>query len=282
MRVISCAAAFLAAQSEWLPVFLRARSYGNFGSELVKICPGFADGNTLSRNGTKTQHTQLMDGGDGGMGLVAADTPPPTLATLPDDVLVTILAVCDLTTLGRVSGTCETLSHSAVDGAWRHACLQQGLVSKDPKVALRRAAECNHHIDSLPSSSFSWVGAADSTSSLTCSCNHCHRQYTVVLAMGFIDTPTFASKLVTRASFRSLCPAPRHHREFEATWDRRDASAARQAEQEHEQGPLGAPTSAEHAKVPAAGSRSSGAGWQAAPLAFFGTQRTDGRAVSVV
>ena len=52
-----------------------------------------------------------------------ADGEPSASAAAVDHHFI---ATADMSALGlgRVSGTCETLSHSAVDGAWRHACRQ--------------------------------------------------------------------------------------------------------------------------------------------------------------
>lgn len=156
----------------------------------------------------------------------------PTLTTLPADVLISIFSVLEIRSIGRIMSTCDKLGNR-VDAvqAWRNICLQEGLPAEDPKGSLRRAAECGHHASDLPSDAFdSWTCSME-VLPLTCCCANCKRQYEVVLAMGFVDTSSFASKLVTRASFRATHMAPRRHREFEKTWDRQAASAARQAEQ---------------------------------------------------
>ena len=191
------------------------------------------------------------------------DTPPPTLPTLPSDVLLAVLTWCDVDAIGSIACTSSLLSRRVdEEGAWQIADAQQCLgppaSSSECKARLRTAAECNHLADQ-PSSAFAWCSAAGF---LSCACLRCGRQYTVTMAMGFVDTPSFASKLVTRAKFHALHAAPLHHRDFEVIWDRRAAAAAKQAD-------AGARGSG---IAPSA--QSSDGGWER--LAFFGTQNGPG------
>ena len=189
---------------------------------------------------------------------------PPTLPTLPSDLLMALWARCDLVTIGHLACTCAALARRVdEEGAWQLIYQQQNLgdtIPSDCKAALRVAARCGHDAD--PSSdAFAWW--RDSLGSLLCKCQACGRRYEVTLARGFVDTAAFASKLVTRAKFRALHPAPRRHLEFEVIWDRRQGATAAAAQ-------LSAPVTATDG---AALSPEGHAGWRGSNLTFFGAQR---------
>jgi len=159
------------------------------------------------------------------------DPPPPTLMTLEDDLLLAVLAYCDIPTLGPTASSCKALAQWCDDEVlWRPLSQSQGLDTVAPKPSLQRAASCSHEVQQN-SNAFEWHCDADAT--IHARCLQCHRLYTVKLAMGFVDTAAFSSKLVTRAAFTAVFQAPARHRSFEATWDRREAASAKAAQLQH-------------------------------------------------
>ena len=88
-------------------------------------------------------------------------------------------------------------------------CQRQGLATEESgaplRDVLRRAALCRHATDERPASSFEWQCVLGKVQSR---CRECSRIFGVSLSNGCMDTPSFASKLVTRAEFRALHEAP--------------------------------------------------------------------------
>ena len=163
----------------------------------------------------------------------------PTLSTLPSDAIFHVFASLDVASLGRVASTSAIFAERVDEGAWQNIARSQGLLHAPAaacKAAIKKAAECTHHLDRCPFSDFVWR-AIDQVpeasqfvvgTTLDSKCPQCHRCYTVTLAVGFVDTPSFSSKLVTCAIFDAMHAAPRHHRTFEYQWDRMAASDLRQ------------------------------------------------------
>ena len=170
---------------------------------------------------------------------VAPGTTDALLLALPPDLQLAVLLQCGVVASGRAASSCSWLARLCDSGCplWRLVCKQQGLAVEEggdpPKAVLRRAALCRHATDERPASSFDWWCEQ---SAVQCCCRECGRVFSVTLSNGCVDTPSFASKLVTRADFRALYEAPSNHRAFRVVWDRRAAAAAqpamRQAEDE--------------------------------------------------
>ena len=159
--------------------------------------------------------------------------PPHTalLLTLPPDLQQAVITHCGVVASGCAAASCSGLARLCDPGCplWPLACRRQGLAVEkngDPKAVLRRAALCQHTTDERPASSFHW---RCEQSVVQCCCRECGRAFSVTLSNGCIDTPSFASKMVTRADFRALYEAPRKDRAFRVVWDRRAAAAAQPA-----------------------------------------------------
>ena len=181
------------------------------------------------------------------------------LTCLPADLLLAVLGQCDVVGLGRAAACCSAFARLLSDTScplWPVLCQRQGLATEEsgapPRDVLRRAALCRHATDERPASSFEWQCVLGRVQSR---CRECSRIFGVSLSNGCMDTPSFASKLVTRAEFRALHEAPRHDRlGWQVVWDRRHAAAAqpamRQAEGSEQ---LGGTAAAPHGEPRAAG-----------------------------
>lgn len=153
-----------------------------------------------------------------------------TLLTLPSELLVELVSGLDVPTLGMAASSCSFLSRFCErEGVWSQLCAKQGLVVQEgdtPQASLRCAATCGHAADQRPSQAYVWEVDAFGW---RCECGHCGRRYDVIMTTGFVDTPTFASKLVTRADFAARHDAPESQRSFVVLWDARSAGAAKKA-----------------------------------------------------
>ena len=169
---------------------------------------------------------------------VAPRTTDALLLALPPDLQLAVIIQCGVVASGRAAASCSGLARLCDSGCplWPLVCQQQGLAVEeggDPKAVLRRAAMCQHATDERPASSFDWQCEQ---SAVQCCCRECGRAFSVTLSNGCVDTPSFASKLVTRADFRALYEAPSNDRAFRIVWDRRAAAAAQPAMRQAEGG----------------------------------------------
>ena len=151
---------------------------------------------------------------------------PPTLATLPRELLIAILALCDVAGLGRMAATCAALSCVCDDEElWSVQRRKQDLhapawVPRTSKSLVRQGMACEH--GGRPSSDFEWQ-PSENPDLRRSRCTDCGRLYSVTLKAGFMDTSFFSSKLVTKAEFQAVHEAPRHQCRFVVIWDRADA-----------------------------------------------------------
>ena len=153
------------------------------------------------------------------------------LLALPADLLLAVITQCGIVAVGRAAAFCSGLARLCDSGCplWPLMCQWQGLDVEDggeAKAALRRAALCQHAADERPASSFDW---RCEHSVVRSRCRECGRAFSVTLSNGCVDTPSFASKMVTRADFRALYEAPSNDRAWRVVWDRRAAAAAQPA-----------------------------------------------------
>ena len=124
------------------------------------------------------------------------------LTELPLELQVTVLANCDVATVGRAGSTCWSLSRNS-ESVWHMHCHRQGLrangsgsADASARGVLRRAALCRHRSDGRPASRFEWQCEAGS---VRCRCMECGRAFDATLTMGCVDTASFscaASRLV--------------------------------------------------------------------------------------
>ena len=147
--------------------------------------------------------------------------PPGTLRAIPVDLLVDVLAYVDVAGLGRAEAAGAGFRRA---GAWRAVRAREGLPAAGcPRAAVKFAAACGHAVASSEDFDWSVDGGAVAT------CKACGRAYGASLALDYVDTRFFSSKLVTRASFVARRPAPRRRRRFDVVWDCAQAEAAKAA-----------------------------------------------------
>ena len=153
-----------------------------------------------------------------------------SLLALPVELLLEVVSGLDIPSLGMAASSCWPLLRLCErEGVWTQLCARQGLAVQEggtPQASLRVAATCGHAADQWPSQAFLWEIDA---LGWRCECMHCGRRYDVHVSSGFVDTPTFASKLVTRAAFSARHEAPRGQQSFVALWESRAAIAAKKA-----------------------------------------------------
>ena len=183
---------------------------------------------------------------------VAPHTTDALLLALPPDLQLAVIIQCGVVASGNAAASCSGLARLCDSGCplWPLVCQQQGLAVEeggDPKAVLRRAALCKHATDERPASSFDW---RCEQSAVQCCCRECGRAFSVTLSNGCIDTPSFASKMVTRADFRALYEAPSNDRAYRIVWDGRAAAAAQPAMRQAEGGGhVGSPALAQSGSI---------------------------------
>ena len=142
---------------------------------------------------------------------------------IPDELFACVLSWLECTCLARAEVVAPALIQ---EEAWRQLCRREALRLVDgvaPRAIARRAFLCDHR--SATSEAFAW--RYDERDGATCECVRCGRAYGVAMALDYIDTKLFSSKLVTRCEMRALHPAPARQRRWSAVWDAKQAAAAK-------------------------------------------------------